>query len=217
SNRDCRRRRGAPARDRPARRPRRARGCRRPRSSPHEVACAVLCSSRLESMEKTPLAVRLGEFAARLRYEELPAAVVDKAKAFVNGVAVAVNNQCDSYHMLTHPGVLIVPAGLATAEGEGKSGRDLLTALVAGYEVQCRCARDFIPSTPAHGFRASPVYGILGCAATTARLLGLDARGPGNAIALAASVAGRLIDGQRTGGRDADLAQPQAARSGTRA
>src|SRR5438128_11366959 len=35
-------------------------------------------------MEKTPLAVRLGEFAARLRYEELPAAVVDKAKAFVN-------------------------------------------------------------------------------------------------------------------------------------
>ena len=222
-------------------------------------------------MEKTPLAVRLGEFAAQLRYEELPAAVVDKAKAFVNhavtvglagsahersvaarravleherlgprrlgagqgatlwidgarvtragaafanGVAVAVNNQCDSYHMLTHPGVLIVPAGLATAEGEGRSGRELLTALVAGYEVQCRCARDFIPSTPAHGFRASPVYGILGCAATTAKLLGLDARGVGNAIALAASFAGSLIEGQRTGARDADFAEAQAARSG---
>ena len=80
---------------------------------------------------------------------------------FANGVAVAVNNQCDSYHMLTHPGALIVPAGLATAEGEGRTGRELLTALVAGYEIQCRCARDFIPSTPAHGFRASPVYGIL--------------------------------------------------------
>ena len=163
-------------------------------------------------MDKTPLAVRLGEFAAGLRFEELPAAVVDKAKALVNhavtvglagsahprsvaarravleherleprrigagqgatlwvdgaratragvavanGVAVAVNNQCDSCHMLTHPGVLIVPAGLATAEGEGRSGRELLTALVAGYEVQRRCARDFIPSTPAHGFRAS--------------------------------------------------------------
>jgi len=222
-------------------------------------------------MEKTPLAVQLGEFAARLRFEELPAAVIDKAKAFVNhavtvgmvgagharsasarravleherlgarrigagqgaslwidggrvtragaafanGVAVAVNNQCDSYHMLTHPGVLIVPAGLATAEGEGKSGRELLTALVAGYEVQCRCARDFIPSTPAHGFRASPIYGILGCAATTARLLGLDARGVGNAIALAASFAGSLIEAQRTGARDADFAEAQAARSG---
>src|SRR5207302_5278800 len=61
----------------------------------------------------------------------------------------SVNSQCDSYHMLTHPGVLIVPAGLATAAGEGRTGRELLAALAAGYEVQCRCARDFIPSTPA--------------------------------------------------------------------
>ena len=60
--------------------------------------------------------------------------------AFANAVAIAVNNQCDSYHMLTHPGVLIVSAGIATAEGIGRNGRDLLTALVAGYEVQCRCA-----------------------------------------------------------------------------
>src|SRR5207247_3763786 len=134
--------------------------------------------------------------------------------AFAGVVAVAVNNRCESYRMLPHPGVLIVPAGLATAEGQGRTGRELLTALVAGYEVQCRCARDFIPSTPAHGFRASPVYGILGCAATTARLLGLDARGITNAIALAASFAGSLIEGQRTGARDADFAEAQAARSG---
>ena len=93
--------------------------------------------------------------------------------AFANAVAIAVNNQCDSYHMLTHPGVLIVSAGIATAEGIGRNGRDLLTALVAGYEVQCRCARDFIPSTPAHGFCASPVYRILGCAATIAKLFEL--------------------------------------------
>ena len=222
-------------------------------------------------MEKTPLAARLGEFVARLRFEDLPDAVIDKAKALVNhaltvgmagfdhprsaaarravlgqerlgasrvgagqgatvwvdgtrvtragaafasGVAVAVNNQCDSYHMLTHPGVLIVPAGLAVAEGEGRTGRELIAALVAGYEVQCRCARDFIPSTPAHGFRASPVYGILGCAATTAKLLGLDAAATGHAIALAASFAGSLIEGQRTGARDADFAEAQAARSG---
>ena len=222
-------------------------------------------------MEKTPLAVRLGDFVAGLRFEDLPPEVVDKAKAVVNhavtvgmagfghtrsaaarravlgqerlgaqgigagqgatlwvdgarvtragaafasGVAVAVNNQCDSYHMLTHPGVLIVPAGLATAEGEGRAGRELLAALAAGYEVQCRCARDFIPSTPAHGFRASPVYGILGCAATTAKLLGLDTTQTTHAIALAASFAGSLIEGQRTGARDADFAEAQAARSG---
>src|SRR3989442_12665486 len=217
------------------------------------------------------MVVELGEFVARLRFEDLPPAVVDKAKAvvnhavtvamagfgaaraggarraglsqerlgtrrvgagqgatlwvdgarvtragagFANGVAIAVNTQCDSYHMLPHPGVLIVPAGVGTAEGEGRTGRELLTALAAGYEVQCRCARDFIPSTPARGFRASPVYGILGCAATTAKLLGLDAARTASAIALAASFAGSLIEGQRTGARDADFAEAQAARSG---
>jgi 2-methylcitrate dehydratase PrpD len=220
---------------------------------------------------KTPLAVQLGEFVAALRFNDLPAAVIDKAKAlvnhavtvalagstaaravaarrvvlthealggqrigpgqgatlwgdgarvtrpgavFANAVAVAVNNQCDSYHMLTHPGVLIIPTGLAAAEGEGRTGQELLTALVAGYEVQCRCARDFIPSTPAHGFRASPVYGILGAAATAAKLMGLDASQTIHAIALAASFAGSLIEGQRTGARDADFAEAQAARNG---
>ncbi|MBM3491463.1 MAG: MmgE/PrpD family protein [Alphaproteobacteria bacterium] len=222
-------------------------------------------------MSGKPLAVQLGEFASRLRFEDLPAAVVDKAKAvvnhaltvamtstdvpsvvaarravlaaerlgpgnigpgqgatlwvtgeratrvgtvFANAVAIAVNNQCDSYHMLTHPGVLIVPAALATAEGQGCDGRQLLTAIVAGYEVQCRCSRDFIPSTPARGFRASPVYGLLGCAAATAKLLGLDGGQTAHAIALAASFAGSLIEGQRTGARDSHFAEGQAARTG---
>jgi 2-methylcitrate dehydratase PrpD len=133
---------------------------------------------------------------------------------FANGVAMAADSRCDSYRLLTHPGVLMIPAGLATAEGEGRSGQELIVALAAGYEVQCRCARDFIPSTPAHGFRASPVYGILGCAATTAKLMGLSAAQTVHAIALAASFAGSLIEGQRTGARDADFSESQAARSG---
>ena len=218
-----------------------------------------------------PLAVQLGEFVARLRFEDLPANVVDKGKAlinhsvtvglacsqaprvlsaraaviaheglgkrevgrgqgatlwtegnrvtrvgavFANGVAIAVNNQCDSYHMLTHPGVLIIPAGIATAEGEGRNGQELLTAIVAGYEVQCRVARDFIPSTQARGYRSSPTYGILGCAATAAKLMRLDATQTMSAIALAASFAGSLIEGQRTGVMDADFAEAQAARNG---
>ena len=170
---------------------------------------------------KTPLAVQLGEFVAALRFNDLPSAVIDKAKALVNHavtVALAGSNTARAIAarrvVLTHPGVLIIPTGLATAEGEGRTGQELLTALVAGYEVQCRCARDFIPSTPAHGFRASPVYGILGCAATTAKLMGLDASHTIHAIALAASFAGSLIEGQRTGARDADFAEAQAARNG---
>src|SRR5258705_10379473 len=36
------------------------------------------------AMEKTPLALRLGEFVAALSLEDLPPSVVDKAKALVN-------------------------------------------------------------------------------------------------------------------------------------
>ena len=43
-------------------------------------------------MEKTPLAVQLGQFVAALRFEDLPPAVVDKAKAVVNhAVTVAIS------------------------------------------------------------------------------------------------------------------------------
>jgi 2-methylcitrate dehydratase PrpD len=44
--------------------------------------------------------------------------------------------------------------------------------------------------------------------------MGLDASQTGHAIALAASFAGSLIEGQRTGARDADFAEAQAARNG---
>jgi hypothetical protein len=40
--------------------------------------------ARRANMPTTPIAVQLGEFAAGLRFEDLPAAVVDKAKALVN-------------------------------------------------------------------------------------------------------------------------------------
>jgi 2-methylcitrate dehydratase PrpD len=98
--------------------------------------------------------------------------------AFANGVAVAVNNQCDSYHMLTNPGVLIVPAGLATAEGEGRTGRELLAGLAAGYEVQCRCAGDFIPSTPARYDNLVAAISTLDVAPSVDAVIRLTLRAP---------------------------------------
>ena len=68
---------------------------------------------------------------------------------FANSELMHVTNQCDSYRMLTHPGPCVVPAALATTELLAKGGREFITALVAGYEVETRIARDFIPSRPA--------------------------------------------------------------------
>ncbi|MFC1917713.1 MmgE/PrpD family protein [Chloroflexota bacterium] len=134
---------------------------------------------------------------------------------FVNSDIMNVTNQCDSYRMLTHPGPILLPAALASAELEGKSGKDFITAVVAGYEVHNRIAKNFIPSTQARGFRSSSVYGTFGAAVATGKLLGLNEEKMMNAIALAVAATGGNLEGTRTGGGEFRIHEPNAARNGT--
>ncbi|MBM3943808.1 MAG: MmgE/PrpD family protein [SAR202 cluster bacterium] len=134
--------------------------------------------------------------------------------AFANSKLMHATNQSDSYLMLVHPGPCIVPAGLATAELDGLGGQALLTALAAGYEAEARIAGDFIPSTQARGFRSSPVYGTLGAAVTTGKLLGLTEDQSVTALALACTFTGGTGEGPRSGGREMMFHEPQATRSG---
>jgi 2-methylcitrate dehydratase PrpD len=123
-------------------------------------------------------------------------------------------NQSDSYRMLTHPGPCIVPAGLATAELGGHSGQELLTALVAGYEAEARIAGGFIPSTQARGFRSSPIYGTLGTAVATGKLLDLTEGQMVTALALACTFTAGTNEGPRSGGREMMFHEPNATRNG---
>ncbi len=134
--------------------------------------------------------------------------------AFANSKLMHATNQTDSYRMLIHPGPCIIPAALATAELSDASGADLLTAMAAGYEVEARIAGDFIPATQARGFRCSPVYGTLGAAVTTSRLLGLDEDQTVTALALACTFAGGTTEGPRVSGREMLYHEPNATRSG---
>ena len=134
--------------------------------------------------------------------------------AFANSKLMHATNQTDSYRMLIHPGPCIIPAALATAEVSGASGQQLLTAMAAGYEVEARIAGDFIPATQARGFRCSPVYGTLGAAITTAKLLGLDEDQIVTALALACTFAGGTTEGPRVSGREMLYHEPNATRSG---
>ncbi len=134
--------------------------------------------------------------------------------AFANSKLMHVTSQSDSYRMLTHPGPCIIPAGLATAELAGRSGQELVTALAAGYEVESRIAGDFIPSTQARGFRSSPVYGTLGTAITTGKLLGLVEDELVTALALACTFTAGTNEGPRSGGREMMFHEPNATRNG---
>ena len=134
--------------------------------------------------------------------------------AFANSKLMHATNQTDSYRMLIHPGPCIIPAALATAELSGASGQDFITALAAGYEVEARIAGDFIPTTQARGFRCSPVYGTLGAAITTGKLLHLSEDQLVTALALACTFAAGTTEGPRVSGREMLYHEPQATRSG---
>ncbi len=134
--------------------------------------------------------------------------------AYANSALMHATNQSDSYRMLIHPGPCVVPAALASAELGGNSGKELLAALVAGYEVETRIAGDFIPTTQARGFRSSPVYGALGAAVAAGKLIGLDEDRMVTALALACTFAAGTNEGPRSGGKEMLFHEPNATRNG---
>jgi 2-methylcitrate dehydratase PrpD len=121
--------------------------------------------------------------------------------AFANAEMAMAGGKLDSFRMLTHPGTSIVPGAFVAAETAGVSGRDLLTGLVAGYEVMERLAADFIPTVMARGFHAGPVFGIFGPAVAAAKILQLTEDQVNSTIALCVSLASSNLEGPRSGGR----------------
>ena len=134
--------------------------------------------------------------------------------AFANSKLMHVTNQSDSYRMLIHPGPCVIPSALATAELGGNTGKEFLTAMAAAYEVEARIAGDFIPSTQARGFRSSPVYGTLGAAVATGKLLRLTEDRMVTAIALACTFTGGTTQGPSAGGQEMLYHEPNATRNG---
>lgn len=81
---------------------------------------------------------------------KLPAAIA----AGLNGLASYCTMNDDTFFEGTvHPGHTAVPAALAVCEAEGKSGRDYLAAVVAGFEVGCRVAASLCQSQESHKAR----------------------------------------------------------------
>jgi 2-methylcitrate dehydratase MmgE/PrpD-like protein len=121
--------------------------------------------------------------------------------AFVNAEMIFAGGKWDTFRMLTHPGIAILPAALAAAEITGASGKEFLTAVAAGYEVMERMAAEFIPTVMSRGFHAGPVFGIFGAAVAAAKLQRLDENQIHSAIAQCVNLAAGNLEGARSGGR----------------
>jgi 2-methylcitrate dehydratase PrpD len=82
----------------------------------------------------------------------------------------------------------VVPAALAIAERDARSGRDLLVGVAAGFEVTTRVGigADY-PAMRARGWHGPGVLGPFGAAAAAGRLRGFDADTMAKAFGLAGS------------------------------
>jgi len=122
--------------------------------------------------------------------------------ALVNGM-FAHADETDDFEPVTkaHPGCAVVPAALAMAEREGRSGTELLTAVTLGYDVCCR----FLLALGADHVRATHrsaegVSATLGAAAAAASLARLDEK----AMRYALSYAAQQVSGLWSWVRDAE-------------
>ncbi len=126
------------------------------------------------------------------------AAVGMRSAALANGVAAHVLDFDDWLPAAgLHPSAPLLPAVLATAECVAASADDLpgtrlLTAYVAGFEVQARIGAALAPGHYRAGFHPTATVGVFGAAAAAAHLLGLGPEGTARALGLAAAQAAGL-------------------------
>jgi 2-methylcitrate dehydratase PrpD len=107
----------------------------------------------------------------------------------LNGYLITAVTMCDVHRpTLTHVTPEVVPPALAIAERDGLSGRDLLVAMAAGFEVLTRVGVGIdYPVFRGKGWHGPGVFGPFGAAAAVGRLLGLDPETMARAFGLAGS------------------------------
>jgi 2-methylcitrate dehydratase PrpD len=195
---------------------------------------------------------QLAEYATKLRFEDLPAEVVQRAKDCIIDTAAAIiygntvrwseivvgyahrmgpggksrilgtdgssvqpamaalangtlSHAFETDNVIINPGAgvhggaTLLPPGLAMGQDVGGSGRDLLAAVVAGAEVMIRIGWATKHSNEVQGFHAPGTTGPFGAAIAAGRFLKLDAPAMTNALGIAGSLCGGLMEFARSG------------------
>lgn len=96
--------------------------------------------------------------------------------AYVNGIFAKINDFDDGHRLLAmyHLGPTVVPASLAVGEWHANSGRELITAVVVGYEVGIRLGAAMDVSRKISRPNPNASCGVMAVVASVSKLLGLD-------------------------------------------
>ena len=136
--------------------------------------------------EVKALASRLsGGGGATVYGRGLPAAEPRMA-ALLNGIAGRSIELCEGLRLVSGQAAMqVLPAVLAVGEARGSAGREILAALLLGYEVAGRLAGGFTPRPFAH---QNGQVSLLAAAAAGARLHRLDAAGTARTLRIATTL-----------------------------
>ena len=138
--------------------------------------------------------------------------------AFVNGTAAHGEDFDDTFEGgPVHAGAVIVPAVLAACERHNPDGRMALTGIAVGTEVLCRLSLVVPKAVHKAGFHPTAIFGAMGAAAGVGAALGLNAKQIVDALGIAGSMAGGIIEYLAEGAWTKRLHAGWAAQSGIRA
>jgi 2-methylcitrate dehydratase PrpD len=119
---------------------------------------------------------------------KLPLAGVARVNAMLSDAAASDDSDLRN---IAHIGTILTATSIAAAERAGRGGRDVLAAMVAGYEASGRIGEAISPGLGERGFHAC-IITVFGGVIATARLLGLGVDQTAHAISLAATSMGGL-------------------------
>jgi 2-methylcitrate dehydratase PrpD len=136
--------------------------------------------------------------------------------ALLNGVSGHALDYDDVNNAsIAHTSVVLIPAALAAAEETGGSGKILILAYAAGFEMIARLGLFMLPDHYRHGWHSTATLGVMGACAASGKILGLDMDRMCHALGIAASLASGSQ--QNFGTMTKPLHAGHAARSGVTA
>ncbi len=151
------------------------------------VGCAI-GASRHATVEAALAAVRELAPSAQATILGRSDRVDIASAAMLNGITSHTFDYDDTHlRTIIHPAGPVASAALALAEHTGASGRQLVDAVVLGIDVACRVGNVVYPDHYDRGWHITGSTGMLGAAAASSRLLGLDAPQTTMALGIAAS------------------------------
>lgn len=123
------------------------------------------------------------------------------ARAAMIDAAFGHSVELDDGHKFAgaHAGTVVVPVAFTLAEQKHLTGRDVINAVVLGYDIVYRIAAAMAPYQIDKGFHPTSNDDTLGAAATAGKLLGLNQEELANALGLAGLYASGLMEATATG------------------